>query len=378
MSKDFYEELGVEKTASADDIKKAYRKLTMKYHPDRNPGNKDAEERFKRVTKAYDTLSDNNKRAQYDQFGESGPQFGGGGAGNPFGGGGFNNADLHDIFSDLFGGGGGRHQQRNPNGPVDGNDLQYRIEITLETAAFGEEKQITIPAHEMCQVCKGTGCASGTSRITCPRCHGAGAVNVSSGFFQMQQECPTCHGVGQVIKNPCKTCHGQGRKEIKKTIKVSIPPGVDTGSKLRVQGEGEPGLRGGAKGDLYIVMQMREHDVFERHESDLLAVVPVSNITAMLGGTVEVPTVFGKTKVRIEAGTQSGMLLRLRGKGLPMLRGGGRGDQLYKIVVETPINLTAEERGLLEQLERMLESKTLDKHFPQSAKFVKTAERFLK
>ncbi len=317
MAQDFYQTLGVDRNATLDDLKKAYRKLAIKYHPDKNPGNKEAEEKFKEVSLAYETLSNPEKRRQYDQFGHdaytssqrggAGPDFnaqdifsqffGGGG-----GGGGFS-------FEDLFGGGGGR-RRRDPNGPVRGNDLRYDLEIDFEDAVYGAEKRITIPRLVECPDCSGSGCEPGTGRKTCTQCGGQGRIHVSQGFFSIQQACPKCQGTGQIIEKPCRKCHGQGRIRQEKSFSLRIQPGVDTGSQMRVAGKGEDGLRGGAAGDLYVVIHVRPSAVFQRSENDLKCEVPISFEAAVAGGTVEVPSLTGKTKMRIPPGTQSGTVLR--------------------------------------------------------------------
>ena len=387
MSKDFYEILGVAKTATAEEIKKAYRKLAIKYHPDRNPGDTAAEEKFKEISNAYEVLSDTSKRQRYDQLGHEaftstgGQGFGGfGGAG----GGGFR--DPMDIFSQFFGGGaggggsfsfedlfGGGRRRRDPNAPVNGNDLRCDIEIDFEDAVFGGTKEINVTKESDCSACSGSGCAPGTSKKTCPRCGGSGQVTISQGFFAMQQPCPSCRGTGMVIDKPCSSCRGTGRQQTSKKIPVRIPPGVDNGDRLRVKGEGEGGIRGGAPGDLYVVIHVRDSKVFERDGSDLYCKLFVDPFTAMLGGVVEVPTVSGMTKMKIEPGTQSGAVLRIKGKGMPSLRGGSRGDLHVRIQVETPVNLDKDTKKLLEDLQ----SKLTEKNYPQTEAFRKTAGPFL-
>ena len=387
MSKDFYEILGVAKTATAEEIKKAYRKLAIKYHPDRNPGDTAAEEKFKEISNAYEVLSDTAKRQRYDQLGhEAFTSTGGQGFGGFGGGGAGGFRDPMDIFSQFFGGGGGGgsfsfedlfggggRRRHDPNAPAKGNDLRCDIEITFEDAVFGATKEISVTKDIDCKVCSGSGCAPGTSKKTCPRCGGSGQVTISQGFFAMQQTCPNCRGTGMVIDKPCSGCRGTGRQHDTKKIPVRIPPGVDNGDRLRVKGEGEGGLRGGASGDLYVVIHVRESNVFEREGSDLFCKMFVDPVTAMLGGVVEVPTVSGMTKMKIDAGTQSGTVLRIKGKGMPSLRGGSRGDLHVRIQMETPVNLDKDTKKLLEELQ----AKLTEKNYPQTEAFRKTAGPFL-
>lgn len=355
--KDFYDVLGVSKSASDDEIKKAYRKLAMKYHPDRNPDNKEAEEKFKEVQKAYDILSDKQKRAAYDQFGHAGvdPNGMGGGAGGfggfgSFGAGG-QGFDFGDIFSQMFGGGaggGGRQQS------YQGADLQYSVEISLEEAATGISKQITIPTYEECDVCHGSGAKPGTNATTCSTCRGSGTVHVRQAIFQIQQTCPTCHGSGKEIKDPCNKCHGDGRVKTTKTVEVNIPAGIDDGQRIRLSGEGEPGLRGAPSGDLYIHVSVKPHNVFQRDPdapTDLHCELPISFPTAALGGEVEVPTLDGKVKLSIPAGTQNGKRLRVKGKGMKSVRSSLVGDLYCHVMVETPVNLTDRQKEILREFE---------------------------
>lgn len=343
MSKrDYYDTLGVNRDASDDDIKKAYRKLAMKHHPDRNPDSKEAEDKFKEVKEAYEILSDGQKRAAYDQFGHAGvdPNAAGARGGQGFG-------DFADAFSDIFGdifggrGGGGR------SNVYRGADLRYNMEISLEEAARGCEKQIRIPSHENCDVCHGSGAKPGTQPKTCPTCGGHGQVRVSQGFFSIQQTCPTCHGSGKQITDPCHKCHGAGQVKTHKTLNVKIPPGVDEGDRIRLSGEGEAGQNGGPAGDLYVVTHIKAHPVFQRDGMDLHCEMPISFATAALGGEVEIPTLDGLAKVKIAAETQSGRQYRLRGKGIKSVRGSDYGDLLCHVVVETPINLTERQKELL-------------------------------
>ncbi|SOD69373.1 molecular chaperone DnaJ [Alysiella filiformis DSM 16848] len=358
MSKDFYETLGVSRSSSDDEIKKAYRKLAMKYHPDRNPDNKEAEEKFKEIQKAYETLSDPQKKAAYDQYGhaafEQAGGFGGGAGGFGGFGGGFSGSfggDFGDIFSQMFGGGG----QRQPN--YQGADLQYGVEISLEEAAVGLKKQITIPTHAECDACHGSGAKAGTQATTCRTCGGTGTVHVRQAIFQIQQTCPTCHGSGKEIKDPCNKCHGEGRVKTTKTVEVNIPAGIDDGQRIRLTGEGELGTNGAPAGDLYIHVSVREHKIFQRdphNPMDLHCELPISFTTAALGGEVEVPTLNGKVKMNVPAGTQNGKKLRIKGKGVPSVRDNRAiGDLYCHVIVETPINLTDRQKELLAEFEKI-------------------------
>ena len=371
MSKDYYQILGVSKTATDAELKKAYRKLAVKYHPDKNPGDKSAEEKFKEVSEAYDVLSDPKKRAQYDQFGSDYFRAGGGGAGGfggaQGGGGGFR--DPYDIFSQMFGGGGGmdgadifgqmfgggaRRGRKSSRGQR-GSDLEYRLDISFSDAVFGAEKRIRLSKHDICMACSGTGAAPGSSRKTCTRCGGSGRIS-AGGIFGMAaaQPCPSCGGTGTVNTTPCSRCSGTGRVSVTKELQVHIPAGVDTGSKLRVSREGEAGTNGGEPGNLYVVINVLPDPVFSRKERDIICEVPVDFSVAALGGIVEVPTLAGKTRLRVPEKAQSGMMLRLKGKGVPALKGGERGDQLVKIVVETPSGLTARQKELLTAFQNSL------------------------
>ncbi len=361
--KDYYELLGVPRTATADEIKKAYRKLAMKHHPDRNPGNKDAEEMFKQVSEAYEVLSDENKRAAYDRYGHDGmkSQFGPGGFdfGRDFTHG--QDVDLSDILGNLFGGGGGggifdslfggggRRASRGGAGGEDGQDLRYDMEIDLEDALFGASKEITIPLGRDCPACHGSGAAEGTKRETCKQCGGSGAIVTGGGFFRMQQPCPVCRGQGSVVRTPCKSCGGSGRVKEKVRILLRIPKGVDTGTRVRVAGKGEGGLRGGADGDLHVVFHVRENPVFERNGDDLGCMVPVPPDVAALGGEVEVPTIDGLAKLKIAPGTPNGKSFRLRGKGCPLMNGRGSGDLVARIAIEVPVHLSSRQRRALEE-----------------------------
>lgn len=354
---DYYELLGVAKTATEEDLKKAYRKKAVQFHPDKNPGNKEAEEMFKKVSEAYEALKDPDKRAAYDRYGHAAFQQGGG-PGPRGGGGGFH--DPFDIFREVFGqqgggGGGGIFEEffggggGNGGGAGRGADLRYDLEITLEEAARGVEKEISFRRLGECGHCRGSGAEPGSKRTSCPTCRGAGQVTTSRGFFHVRQVCPTCHGTGSRFEKVCAKCEGEGRLNETTKINLRIPPGVDTGSKLRSTGNGEAGVMGGAAGDLYIVVHVKEHEIFERQGDDLFCEMPIKFTLATLGGTVQVPTMEGKATLKLPAGTQSGTTFRLKGRGLPRLRGGAHGDQLIRIHVEVPTTLTSEQRRKLEE-----------------------------
>ena len=373
--KDFYDTLGVNRDASDDDIKKAYRKLAMKYHPDRNPDNPKAEESFKEVKEAYEILSDTQKRAAYDQYGHAGvdPQAGMGGG---FGGFGAGNStfseNFNDIFGDFFGGGrsGGARSQ-----VYRGSDLRYNLEITLEQAAFGTETKIRIPTMEACDVCKGSGAKAGTQPKTCPTCQGSGQVRMQQGFFSIQQTCPKCRGSGQFIAEPCGTCHGAGRVKQHKTLAVKIPAGVDEGNRIRLTGEGEHGVNGGPPGDLYVQIHLKAHPVFQRDQSDLHCEMPISFTTAALGGEIEIPTLDGAANLKIPAETQTGKVFRLRGKGIKGLRGNTQGDILCHVVVETPVNLTDRQKELLRELDESSQNDA-ERHNPRAKSFMDRVRDF--
>ena len=349
-NQDFYATLGVSRTASDDEIKKAYRKLAMKYHPDRNQGDKEAEEKFKEVQKAYDTLSDAQKRAMYDQYGHAAFEQGAGAGAGGFGGfGGAQGFDFSDIFSQMFGGGGGARQQQN----YQGADLQYSVEISLEEAAKGVKKRLTIPTYEECDVCHGSGAKPGTSAPTCSTCRGSGTVHIRQAIFQMQQTCPACHGSGKEIKDPCLKCRGEGRVKAGKTVEVDIPAGIDDGQRIRLSGEGEPGRNGAPAGDLYISVNVKAHKIFERNGLDLHCELPISFTVAALGGEVEVPTLDGKVKLNIPKETQTGRRMRVKGKGIKSLRSSATGDLYCHVLVETPVNLTDRQKELLEEFEKI-------------------------
>ena len=356
--RDFYEILGVQKGADDGALKSAYRKLAMQYHPDRNPEDKDAENKFKEASEAYEVLADAQKRAAYDQFGHAGVSGAAGGGG--FGGGGFGGAGFSDIFGDVFsdifgaaagGAGGGRQRV------FRGADLRYNLKLDLEQAVFGDTVKIRIPSWSSCERCDGSGAEPGSKPQSCPTCHGAGQVRMQQGFFSVQQTCPNCRGRGTVITDPCGSCHGRGRVEETKTLSVKVPPGVDTGDRIRLAGEGEAGPDGGPAGDLYVQVMVREHELFQRDGKNLYCEVPISFATAALGGEMEVPTLDGKVKLKIPAESQTGKLFRLRGKGVTPVRGGAPGDLLCRVVVETPVNLTTKQKELLEEFAGTLSEK---------------------
>ena len=369
--RDYYDVLGVPKNATDDDIKKAYRKLAMKFHPDRNQGDeaKKAEEKFKEAKEAYEMLSEPQKRAAYDQYGHAGVDpnaagMGGGFRGGPEGFGGFAEA-FGDIFGDIFN--GGRRGGGGGGGPqvYRGSDLSYAMEITLEEAANGKDAQIRIPTWDTCETCHGSGAKPGTSAKTCTTCNGAGTVHMRQGFFSIQQTCPHCHGSGKVIPEPCTTCNGAGKIKRQKTLEVKIPAGINEGMRIRSAGNGEPGTNGGPPGDLYIEIRIKEHDIFERDGDDLHCTVPVSLTTVALGGSIEVPTLGGKAEIELPEGTQHGKTFRLRGKGIKGLRSSYPGDLYCHISVETPVKLTEHQRKLLKDLDESLK-KGGDKHSPNA------------
>ncbi len=382
--KDYYELLGVKRDASADEIKKAYRKLAMKYHPDKNPGDKAAETKFKEISEAYEVLSDDKKRKQYDQFGHDGLK-------STFGPGGFDFArdfthasDLQDILGSIFGGGGGgsifdmfggggsSRSRRTKNGQLKGADMRFDLEIDLEESVFGSERELRFPVGVECSECHGTGAAKGSSKETCKHCGGSGEVIAGGGFFQVRQTCPVCGGAGSVIRKPCKKCGGKGRVKETKHMTLKIPAGVETGSRLRLAGKGEGGTRGGPAGDLYVVIHVKPHPLFERRGDDLYCEVPVPFDVAALGGQIDVPTVDGMAKVKLAPGTASGKVLRLRGKGIPSIDGYGRGDIHVMIVPEVPVKLNRAQKAALEEFAKH----ETDSNYPARSKFKKNAEMF--
>jgi molecular chaperone DnaJ len=370
--RDYYDILGVQKNASEAEIKKAYRRLAMKHHPDRNTGDKSAaaEQSFKEAKEAYEVLSDAQKRAAYDQFGHAGvdPSMGGG---QGFGAGGSFSDIFGDIFGDMFGGGrgaGGSRVQR-------GADLRYNLDLSLEDAVAGTSVKIDVPTWASCNSCGGSGARKGSSPKTCGTCQGAGQVRMQQGFFSVQQTCPTCRGRGTVIDDPCPSCRGQGRVQENKTLSVKVPPGVDTGDRIRLQGEGEAGDHGGPPGDLYVQVHVREHPIFTREDSHLFCEVPIAFTTAALGGELEVPTLDGKVKLKIPESTQTGKMFRMRGKGVKPVRGGPQGDLICRVVVETPVKLTDQQRGLLQQLEDSLKGGG-SKHSPNAHSWVDSVKGF--
>jgi molecular chaperone DnaJ len=375
MSKrDYYEILGVAKNASADDVKKAYRKLAMKYHPDRNPGNKEAEASFKEATEAYEILRDDQKRAAYDRMGHQ--AFGQGGGAAPGGEGhGFEGFDFNDIFSnftDIFGefGGAGTRQTKKRSASQRGSDIRYNLEISLEEAFRGTTEKISFAIPSTCETCKGSGSQAGEKPVDCSTCKGSGKIRAQQGFFIVERTCTTCAGTGQMIKNPCKTCHGEGRVNKEKTLAVKIPAGVEEGNRIRLAGEGEAGTKGGAAGDLYVYISIRKHQFFSRKGDDVHFEMPIKFTTAALGGSVEIPTIDGtKAKLQIPEGSQHGDSLRLKSKGMNVINSGGRrGDMYIKLNIETPVKLSSEERELLMKLDKLMVNKSNN---PKSESFFK-------
>ena len=372
--RDLYEILGVNRDASEDEMKKAYRKLAMKYHPDRNPDNKEAEEKFKEAKEAYEILTDANKRAAYDRYGHAGVDQSMGGGGGGGGGQGFDGfADAFgDIFGDIFGGGGGGRGRSNV---YRGADLRYNLEISLEEAARGAEKTIRIPALEECDSCHGSGAKPGTQPKTCPTCGGAGQVRIQQGFFSIQQTCPKCHGSGRVIPEPCTSCGGAGRVKRQKTLEVKIPAGIDDGMRLRHSGHGEPGVNGGPSGDLYVEIHIKQHPVFQRDGDDLHCEMPISFSTAALGGEIEIPTLDGAANIRIPAETQSAKVFRLRGKGIRNVRSHAPGDLMVHVVVETPVKLTDRQKELLREFEEIAAGNA-ERHNPKAKSWMDKVKDF--
>ena len=376
--RDYYETLGLKKGADADAIKKAYRQKAKELHPDRNSDNPKAEEQFKEANEAYEVLKDADKKAAYDRYGHAAFEGGMGGGGGRRPGGPQGNADFASAFSDVFddlfgdfmggqrGGGGGRTRAAR------GNDLRYNLRVKLEEAYAGLTKTINVPTAVQCGNCKGTGADDGSEPVTCPTCSGMGKVRAQQGFFTVERTCPTCNGMGQTIKNPCHVCHGAGRVEKEKSLSVNIPAGVETGTRIRLAGEGEAGMRGGPAGDLYIFIEVADHAIFERESTNLFCRVPVSIADAALGGEIEVPTIDGgRSRVKIPEGSQSGRQMRLRGKGMPALRGGGAGDMFIELQVETPVNLTPRQREILKEFGTLSKDNN-----PQGSSFFKSVKGF--
>jgi len=376
MSKrDYYEILGVSRNASADEIKKSYRKLAMQFHPDRNPGNKEAEAKFKEATEAYEVLKDDQKKSAYDQFGHDAFSQGGGGSrGGNGGGAGMGDFDFNDIFSnfsDIFGDFGGGRQTKKRSAAQRGSDIRYNLEISLEEAFRGVTEKISFSIPCACEGCKGTGAQNGEKPTDCPTCKGSGKIRAQQGFFVVERACTSCAGVGQIIKNPCKICHGQGRVNKDKTLAVKIPAGVEEGNRIRLTGEGEAGARGGPAGDLYVYISIRKHQFFNRKGDDVHFEIPLKFTTAALGGAIEIPTIDGaKASLKIPEGSQNGDQFRLKSKGMSVINSGGRrGDMYVKINIETPVKLSSEERELLTKLDQLMNKKTTSN--PKSESFFK-------
>jgi molecular chaperone DnaJ len=375
MARDYYDVLGVERTCTEAELKTAFRKAAMEHHPDRNGGCEEAAGRFKEINEAYSVLSDANKRALYDRYGHAGVGNGNGaGAGAQF-------HDVHDIFSEVFGQAFGEmfNAGRRPNGPARGSDLRFDLEITLEQAFAGAETEIAVPTTMTCEACTGTGAKPGTQATTCTTCHGAGRVRAQQGFFAIERTCPRCGGAGQVITDPCRTCHGMGQVRQERKLSVRIPAGIDDGARIRLAGEGDTGARGGPRGDLYIFVSVRSHELFERDGLDLLCSVPVPMSTAALGGEIEAPCLSTqpcegecKVKVKVPEGAQTGKTVRLKGKGMPSLRGRDRGDLVVELYVETPTHLTPRQKELL----RELAGSCAEAQHPRHAGFFNKARKF--
>lgn len=383
--KDYYELLGVERSASPEELKKAYRKLAMKYHPDRNQGDAEAEDMFKAVSEAYEVLSDPQKRRQYDQYGHDGLK-------SSFGPGGFDfsrdfthNADLQDILGSLFGGGGGlfdgifgggggsRRQSARSGGPQPGADLRFDLEIDFEEAAFGSEREITLPVSVQCETCSGSGDTPGSSKETCRQCGGRGFVISGNGFFQVRQSCPVCHGEGRFSRNPCGDCSGTGRVKAQKRTKLKIPKGVETGSRLRLTGKGDGGVKGGPPGDLYVILHVKAHPLFQRRDDDLFCEVPVPFDIMVTGGAIQVPTIDGYAKLKVDAGTEAGKVYRLRGKGMPNVEGYARGDLHVHVIPEIPVKLSSKQKKMITEFSKT----TDDSNYPLGARFKADAQELM-
>lgn len=380
--RDYYEVLGVAREASADEIKKAYRKLAFKYHPDQNPGDKAAEEQFKHISEAYEVLSDPGKRQQYDQFGHAAFGQGMGGGGHP--GAGFGGIDLEEalrtfmgafggggggsIFDNFFGGGGGDGQRETHRG----SDLRFDLEIDFEEAVLGAEKEVQIPILEACGPCSGSGGEPGSRREKCKQCSGRGMVVTSRGFFQVRQTCPVCGGTGEMLSSPCRTCRGEGRVRMRRSLQLKIPAGVETGSRLRLAGKGEAGIRSGSPGDLYVVLHVRPHELFERHDEDIFCEVPVPFDIAALGGEIEAPTIHGPARLKIPAGVESGRVFRLRRQGVVNPRSGIEGDAHVRVRIEVPRKISSKQRKAMEALSAILE----DSNYPERAEFARRVARY--
>ncbi|PPI86578.1 molecular chaperone DnaJ [Candidatus Pantoea edessiphila] len=361
--KDYYEILGIDKSADEREIKRAYKRLAMKFHPDRNPGDKKAEAKFKEIKEAYEILTDSNKRAAYDQYGHSAFEKVNMGS----------STDFSDIFGDVFGDiFGNNRRQRSSRGA----DLRYNLELTLEEVVLGVMKEIHIPNLVECKACKGSGTKIGTKPQTCHTCHGSGQIQMRQGFFTVQQSCHSCHGVGSIIKNPCNICHGQGRVEKSKTLSVKIPGGVDTGDRIRLNGEGEAGKNGAPSGDLYVQISVKKHLIFDREENNLYCEVPINFAMAALGGEIEVPTLNGRVKLKIPSETQTGKLFRIRGRGVKSVRNGVLGDLLCRVVVETPVSLNENQKQLLTELEKSFGGPTGERNSPRSKRFFDGVKKF--
>lgn len=380
---DYYELLGVSRSATDDEIKKAYRKLAMKYHPDKNQGDTVAEEKFKEISEAYEVLSDAQKRQRYDQFGHDGMK-------QAFGPGGFDfsrdfthASDLQDVlgslfgggggmFDEFFGGGGGGGRRRSRSGPQRGNDLRFNLEIDLEEACFGSEREVSLPISEECGDCKGSGMAKGAKPESCRHCAGRGSVISGGGFFQVRQTCPVCGGAGTMVTNPCDACQGTGRSKVKRRLTLKIPKGVDSGSRLRLTGKGEGGGRGGPAGDLYVVMHVRQHELYERRENDIYCEIPIPLHLAALGGEMQVPTIDGYAKLKLSPGTENGKVYRLRGRGMPDVDGYGRGAMHVRVTLETPVKLSAAQKKAMKAVGEL----DVEKNYPGAAHIGELAEAF--